>query len=112
MGEDLRRLEEAEQRIINALDGAAAVMLELERGGVEVGTRTLEVLQNLEEAEITLLELCDRHAEPLPLKYAQWPTTLRRLTTSAQPGTPGHHTLGSGGPNVQETDDGMDLDHD
>lgn len=75
MGEDLRRLEEAEQvsspeeidgmispcscrlqscltfymqRIINALDGAAAVMLELERGGVEVGTRTLEVLQNLE----------------------------------------------------------------
>lgn len=64
-----------------------------------------------QEAEITLLELCDRHAEPLPLKYAQWPTTLRRLTTSAQPGTPGHHTLGSGGPNVQETDDGMDLDH-
>lgn len=78
---DLERLQDAEQRLLAALEAAQRVV-ELLAGGApqqELERLCGSFLDDLQSSQVTLLQLADKHQQPLPLQSNDYRQRLELL---------------------------------
>ncbi|KAL4440334.1 hypothetical protein ABPG75_003335 [Micractinium tetrahymenae] len=83
---DLERLQDAEQRLLSALEAAQRVVQLLAGGAPQQELEQLcsSFLYDVQSSQVTLLQLADKHQQPLPLQGNDYRQRLELLAARTQ----------------------------